>query len=69
LFFGVAKIGVLWLALVGLNEWISQAAEYLLDAPVPAHARVLIDGLFLGLAVGQIIKRLRTAQLPPKGED
>jgi hypothetical protein len=54
---GIVKIGLLWLSIVGLNEWVSHAAEYLLDTPVPARVRVLIDGLFLGLAAGQMLKQ------------
>ena len=54
---GLVKIGLLWLSIVGLNEWVSHAAEYLIDTPVPARVRVVIDGLFLGLAAGQILKQ------------
>ena len=61
MYYGVLKTGVLWLTAVGLNEWISEAAAYLTDAAVPGRLRVLIDGLLLGVAVGQIIKRLRAA--------
>jgi hypothetical protein len=57
MYVGAVKVGLLWLSIVGLNEWISHAAEYLIDTPVPARVRVLIDGLFLGLAAGQILKQ------------
>jgi hypothetical protein len=52
----ILKTGVLWLSIVGLNEWLSQAAEYLIDTPIPARVRVLMDGLLLGLAAGRILK-------------